>query len=295
MHSARWSRLFVIALAPLAGSMSVGCSLLADLNGLAQSSDGGEGRNVADATVDARPDESGGGDAAATGGGDAGQVVAIAEDDFERTVSPGFSDAPRGGPWRVIAPNGEVEGFSVDGHRGVMLLRETAAVGAYLAVLEDVARDDVEVAVTFATDRLPVNGPATLAAYARLRPDDNYVCNVSLRSSGDVHLVLQGQAAGTTIPLTTDGPFLTATAARTKLRLRFQVFGLSPTTLRAKVWVEGTPEPATWQIQASDSSPVLQTKGTVGVAAHVGTAVTNMPVTAFVDDLLVRPASLLPN
>lgn len=59
--------------------------------------------------------------------------------------------------------------------------------------------------------------------------------------------------------------------------------------------MEGTPEPATWQVQSVDSSPVLQTRGTVGIAAYLGTTVTNTPVKVFIDDVLVRQASLLPN
>lgn len=68
-------------------------------------------------------------------------------------------------------------------------------------------------------------------------------------------------------------------------RLRFQCFGEDGSTrLRARLWPEGEPEPAVWQIEHLDDTPVLQ--GTPGSFAvdlynYQGTA------SVFVDDLYV--------
>lgn len=274
----------------LVGLAPLGCSLLADWDGLAEGPSGDDAGPSPDAKTDTTPS----GDAGDAGDGDAAPILSIAEDDFERTVASGFGAAPRGGPWRVIPPGGTDAGFSVDGHFAVVELTETSAVGPYLALLEDVKRDDVEVALTLSPDRIPSGGTATFGVYTRLHPEDNYVCNVQVRSNGDVMLGLSAQVANVSRGLASGGPFFVATAGM-KLRVRFQAFGLDPTTLRAKVWAEGTPEPSSWLVTSSDASPVLQSQGVVGFSAYVAPTVTNLPFTVRADDLLVRQASLLPN
>ena len=62
-------------------------------------------------------------------------------------------------------------------------------------------------------------------------------------------------------------PGLTYTAAPQQLLLRLQVTGTSPTTVRAKVWLAGTAEPAAWLLTSTDSTAGLQAPGGVGVKA----------------------------
>ena len=48
------------------------------------------------------------------------------------------------------------------------------------------------------------------------------------------------------------------------LRERVQFLGANPTTIRARVWLDGTPEPSTWLLDTTDSTPAEQTPGMVG-------------------------------
>jgi hypothetical protein len=57
-----------------------------------------------------------------------------------------------------------------------------------------------------------------------------------------------------------------ATAAGGQLRLRAQVTGIDPATVRVRVWPAATPEPVTWQASVIDWTGVLQRAGTLGVA-----------------------------
>jgi hypothetical protein len=73
-------------------------------------------------------------------------------------------------------------------------------------------------------------------------------------------------------------------AAGTVLRMRVQVVGTSPTVLQAKVWADGTTEPAAWQVTGTDSTAGLQAAGSVGVRTYLSGSATNAPITLTLDD-----------
>jgi trimeric autotransporter adhesin len=62
------------------------------------------------------------------------------------------------------------------------------------------------------------------------------------------------------------------------LRLRVLASGVSPTTLRAKLWSPTAVEPTTWGVSTTDTTAGLQAGGVVGVGAYLGSTVTNGPV-----------------
>ena len=73
--------------------------------------------------------------------------------------------------------------------------------------------------------------------------------------------------------------------ANTWYRYRFQVQPTSgSTTLRAKVWANGAPEPANWQAQCVDSAASRPTTGTIGVWSGSGGS-------KYWDDFQVIPVS----
>ncbi|CNL21579.1 Uncharacterised protein [Mycobacterium tuberculosis] len=59
------------------------------------------------------------------------------------------------------------------------------------------------------------------------------------------------------------------------LHARLAVSGTAPTSLAAKVWVEGQAEPADWQLQGTDATAAMQVAGGVGVKTSVSSASTN--------------------
>jgi hypothetical protein len=62
-------------------------------------------------------------------------------------------------------------------------------------------------------------------------------------------------------------------------------------TLSAKVWPRSSPEPAAWQITATDSA--LTAPASVGVRAVLGSATTNaIPYIAQFDNLYVGPQAM---
>ncbi|KGJ71711.1 hypothetical protein GY21_20345, partial [Cryobacterium roopkundense] len=71
----------------------------------------------------------------------------------------------------------------------------------------------------------------------------------------------------------------------TQLQLRLQTFGTSPTTIRAKIWPTGQPEPTTWQLTTTDTTPALQTPGAIGLRTYISASATNGPTTLTFDNL----------
>ena len=70
-----------------------------------------------------------------------------------------------------------------------------------------------------------------------------------------------------------------------------QVTGANPATIRLKVWAASAPEPAAWQLTATDSSPALQVAGSIGLTVYVSSGSTNAPIVAQVSSLAARPVS----
>ena len=61
-----------------------------------------------------------------------------------------------------------------------------------------------------------------------------------------------------------------------------------PTTLQARLWTGAQPEPATWNVTATDATAALQGPGAVGLFSYLSGSATNPPVTIGIDNLDVR-------
>ena len=124
----------------------------------------------------------------------------------------------------------------------------------------------------------------------RIANGDGYFVAVRFVPNGTVVATLV-RLVGTRTKLTTvTVPGADPPAGRHLPRSR-PVTGTSPSTLRAKVWKVGTPEPTGWTTTASDSTAGLQVAGHIGLRSELGTNSTNAPVRAFFDELWVGPTS----
>jgi hypothetical protein len=74
-----------------------------------------------------------------------------------------------------------------------------------------------------------------------------------------------------------------------QLSIRVQVFGTSPTTVRARVWPAGTTEPTTWQLSATDSTAGLQVAGSPALRSYISGSATGTTLTRF-SAFAVKPA-----
>jgi PKD repeat protein len=205
----------------------------------------------------------------------------FAADAFGRTVSGGWGSADRGGAWTT---SGTAANFSVSGTAGRMVL--PGAGNTRSAALAGVSQTAVDAQVSAALDKAATGGGTDLSLIGRrISATTDYRAQAKVTSTGAVSVSLRRIAANVGTTLTSVVvPGLTYAPGQ-QLRIRMQVEGASPTTLRAKVWRVGQAEPAAWQVQSTDATGGLQAAGGIGVVAYLSGSATNAPVTASFDDL----------
>ncbi|NAZ81401.1 PKD domain-containing protein, partial [Kineococcus sp. R8] len=230
--------------------------------------DGATGTVTRDVTVTAAP---------------AGPVV-VARDTFARTVTGGWGTAETGGPWSVT---GGAANFSVAGGVGRV---QTATAGATsTALLNGAASDDTDLRFSFALDKATTGGGVFFTAIGRrVDASTDYRSTTKVLSDGRVNLSVVRRTGGTETSLqaVTVAGLTAAPAAR--LQVRVQVRGTGTTTVRAKVWLDGTAEPTAWQVSRTDTTAALQAAGSTGFSMYLSGSATNAPLVASLDDVVVQ-------
>jgi PKD repeat protein len=210
------------------------------------------------------------------------QIVA---DDFSRTVASGLGVADVGGPWSV---GGAAADAFVASGTGNLVMRTPGA--GRLAAVPGVTTSAADISVVLAADKAATGSGIYLSLVGRrVTGEGDY--------RGVVVITPAGAVRGRVDRKTWQGVDVTILATKTVagltyspgdlLRLRLQVTGTTPTTLRLKVWREGSAEPAAWLLSGLDSTAGLQSVGYVGVQPYLSSSATNAPVTAKVDGLRV--------
>lgn len=67
-------------------------------------------------------------------------------------------------------------------------------------------------------------------------------------------------------------------SAGTVFHLSTETSGSPSTTIRAKVWADGQPEPAAWLVSTTDATPALQGEGSPSVFSYRAGAATGANV-----------------
>lgn len=182
------------------------------------------------------------------GGG--GETVVVAEDDFYRSESNGWGTAEEGGSWAVSGGSSE---FSVEDGVGTVELGPSQSRDVELT---EVDAESTETVVTFSSSEAMVGGASSVSVYARTVGDDSYSGRVRFAPDGTMRLYLiHGNSSLGSVPI--PGAYVPGE----QLTMRLSVQGTSPTMLAAKVWRTADEEPADWMVEATDSTPGLQTSG----------------------------------
>lgn len=208
--------------------------------------------------------------------GPAAEAV-LAKDAFERTRTGGLGTADVGGAWTTT---GSSTNYSVA--NGVGALRSATAGAMENAYLRSVSSSATDARMTFAVQQAPTGSGAYVSLLGRASATDDYRARVRLNADGSV--VLQVMRGATSLKSMTV-PGLTYSPGD-RLNLRVAVFGTNPTTIEAMTWRTGDPEPAQWQLSATDTTPALQVAGGIGVSFYLGGTATVVPVTVSIDDLI---------
>ena len=182
-------------------------------------------------------------------------------DEFERVVSNGWGAAPTGGVWSTMFGSSSVA--SVSGSTGVLAL----APGSTRAMaLEGLSLRDSETTIDYTTAFGPATGTGYIGAMLRQSGTDGYIIHAWHRNNGTVWLVIQ--RGGTVIATQTISGM--TWGAGDSFTLKAEASGISPTTLRAKIWKSGTAEPSSWQLTTTDSTAAYQRSGFTSVRYSLG-------------------------
>jgi PKD repeat protein len=205
----------------------------------------------------------------------------IARDAFTRTATNGWGTADVGGAWTRW---GLASYLSVQGGAGRIALPSTGVQGG--ATLEGVRSTDTDLRTTFSLDKAATGGGTYLYATGRRVSNNNeYRALVRMQSTGTVAVSLLAYRNSSTSTVIAPEVRVPGTIAPgTPVSVRLQVTGTSPTAIKAKVWVAGTPEPAAWTVQATDSTASLQAPGGVGLVGYISGSATNAPQTISVTE-----------
>tara|TARA_R110002020_G_scaffold214865_6_gene422051 strand:- start:2888 stop:8005 length:5118 start_codon:yes stop_codon:yes gene_type:complete len=213
-------------------------------------------------------------------------ALTIASDAFERTSAAGWGSADQGGAWTLVGGNSS---FSVsDGDGNISTPRSTGMV----AKLDAVASTNTRVTAEFSLDKILVG--QYVIVHGRTVNDTSYSVRLSVESGGAVRaLLLRGSSSAVGAASVLPGVTL---VAGQKYTVSFEVSGVSPTNLKAKLWQTGTTEPD-WQKTGSDSTAAMQAAGSVGVESRVpGSAagVAQVPVVVSFESITVTDPTVAP-
>ena len=155
-----------------------------------------------------------------------------------------------------------------------------------------VGEADTDATLTVSTDKAPTGGGQYVSILGRYRPGAGaYQADLRMMSTGAVSVGITKVIGTTESNVKAAVNSGIAYAPGDTLSVRVQVVGSSPTTIRAKVWKKGTPEPAAWTVSGTDSTPELATPGAFAVCAYLSGSATNGPVVFSFDDVRVEPVT----
>jgi hypothetical protein len=205
-------------------------------------------------------------------------------DSFTRTGTNGWGTADTGGVW---TPNSSASAFSTNGTSGRISLTAGATRQNRLDAVSTVNAD---MRVDVSINRVPDGNVFAYLVARRTGTDTEYRAKVRIASDGSVWLQPTKAVANAVTAL---GPELQVAgltvAANTKLAVRVQYVGSSPTLIRMRAWNASGSEPSTWTASQTDSQAQLQPAGGIALRAYLASNVTGAAVVVSFDDLVVTP------
>jgi PKD repeat protein len=208
-----------------------------------------------------------------------GVVTLFASDTFNRTVAGGLGTADLGGAWTRVG--GVAANLSVaPGAASFLMPTASTQDSAYLGGFSN---NTTETDTTF-TDNNVSTGTAGVYVYVdgrRVSTNNEYDARIRLTPTGGVAVELTKYAGSATATAITSEVTLAGVtfAPGTLINVRFQVSGISPTTLKVKVWPSTSAQPAAWTLTATDTAAGLQAAGAVGLTTYLSGSTTNAPTT----------------
>jgi hypothetical protein len=208
--------------------------------------------------------------------------TALASDPINRTVINGWGAAEIGGSWTISSTSSN---FAVANGAGTM---KTAASSGPSAYLNSVSARDVNLTTSFGYDKPGSGGGIYTSVVARRVGTSDYRAKVQVTATATT-LYLARTVNGAETILSSQAVAGMVYAPGDVLNVRLEVRGAGSSTLNAKVWKTGTPEPTTWRLTSTDTTAALQSAGAVGIYSYLSGSATNAPITLSVKEFEVQP------
>lgn len=198
--------------------------------------------------------------------------VVYMTDDFERTVAAGSVGTPSGGG--TYAAIDIAADWSVGSGAGIWKAPAAGSRSGYLRS-STYSQETVEIVGMISQVTGAVGNRVFTIAPRRIAASSvQYGANIVLRGSTatrplQVDLGLQKGATEGDLQASVAG-VVTTGALGALVRFRMRVIQLDPATtqVQARVWLDGTTEPTTWQRDATDTTAALQGAGTLSIGVR---------------------------
>jgi hypothetical protein len=196
-------------------------------------------------------------------------------------VSSGWGSADTGGAWTLSAGGSTLD---VTGGVGRLSVPAGRTASARLASVSGSATDYT---LGVGTDAALTGGGVYVSPVARsVSSTTDYRVKLKITPAGVVTGAIDKVDAGTESALTGTVSISGVTCTTgARLRVRVRASGISPTTIRYRVWLQGTTEPTTWTQTITDSTASLQAPGGVGIVTYT-TSTSTAAALLKVDDLV---------
>lgn len=206
-------------------------------------------------------------------------ITGVAEDGFARTVASGWGNADSGQTW--LTDGGSASDYGVNGSIG---RHNMATANVFRHSTVTVAAADVDLRLDVVLSALPVGDSAYVFPMVRYVDTTHfYFARVQISPAGAMTLTLR-KRNGSETQLGSAYSISYTYSAMAWYTIRLAASGSS---LMAKVWPQGSAEPNTWQVTATDTD--LTAAGAIGFRSLLAASVTNLPITAAVNNLYAGP------
>lgn len=172
----------------------------------------------------------------------------IASDSFERTVADGWGSADLGGAWDIAG--GNLANTDVAGGEGLLLLPSGASTSRTIHLPATPVRDSLA-EVTYTLTGTPDASSTYAGLEARVSGTTKYRAMVWHRSDGTTWLITQEHPENANLGVLTTG--IPNWTSGSKWHMKMETTGTDTVTVKAKVWLDGSAEPATWQLSHTDT------------------------------------------
>lgn len=203
---------------------------------------------------------------------DPAALVDAPQDDFERAESSTWGTSSSGHPWTSTGGNGFDR--NVDGSAGTITIFSSPATVRFQRIgSADITDSDVTIAVS--VDQTPTDGsfyPGVLLRF--IGGLDYYRARLRLRPDSivDIEILRTTNLVELAAAVATFGP-------GDVLWFRARLVGQE---LRAKIWLDGDPEPSDWTVTADMSALAPLDSGEIGTVASASSGISNSsPVLSF--------------